>query len=321
MGVRIASLQAGGEEAELADAVLMLRPAAFGSNAETAATNRFQEVVAADPRIAAAARTEFDSLASALDAAGVEVIVLEDTAEPAKPDAVFPNNWLSTHAEGTAVLYPMFAPSRRAERRPELLVELAQRHGRRLTAVIDLSPWERLGLALEGTGSLVFDRRRRIAYACRSPRTAPAPLVQWARLMDYRVESFTATGPDRAPVYHTNVMFALGRGFAVVALDAFADAAERQRIVDSLEEGGREILPLSAEQMAGFAGNLLHLEGTRGPVVAMSEAACRSLGRAFLARLKGYGEIVAAPIETIERCGGGSVRCMLAEIFLPKVLQ
>lgn len=321
MGVRIASLQAGGEEAELADAVLMVRPAAFGSNAETAATNRFQEVVATSPRIAAAARTEFDGLARALDLAGIEVIAFEDTAEPAKPDAVFPNNWLSTHADGTAVLYPMLAPSRRAERRPELLVELAQGHGRRLTAVIDLSHWERLGLALEGTGSLVLDRRRRIAYACRSPRTAPAPLAQWARLMDYRVESFTATGPDGAAIYHTNVMFALGRGFAVLALDAFADAAERQRIVDSLEEGDKEIFPLSAQQVAGFAGNLLHMEGARGPVVAMSETARRSLGPATVSRLEHYGEIVAAPIDTIERCAGGSVRCMLAEIFLPKVLR
>ncbi|MGH8225169.1 MAG: arginine deiminase-related protein [Gammaproteobacteria bacterium] len=296
----------------------MVRPAAFGPNPETAATNRFQATGATDPEIVATAQAEFDGLARALADAGIEVMRVEDTSEPAKPDATFPNNWFSTHADGTAVLYPMLAPSRRLERRPEMLVAMAERHGRVLTATIDLSHWEREGCALEGTGSLVLDRRRRIAYACLSPRTASAPLAQWARLMDYRVESFVATGPDGVAIYHTNVMLTLGRGFAAVGLEAIADAAERQHVAASLEEGGCEIWALDRRRLAGFAGNLLHLEGTHGPVIAMSETARRSLGPALVTRLERYGEIVVAPIATIERYGGGSVRCMLAEMFLPR---
>lgn len=311
------SMQVPQAEPALAGAVLMVRPVAFGPNPETAATNRFQTGGASSPEVVAAAQTEFDALATALDRAGIEVMTAADAAEPPKPDAVFPNNWFSTHADGTVVLYPMLTPSRRLERRPQLVTALARRHGRRISAVVDLSPWEAGGAALEGTGALVLDRVRRIAYVCKSPRAAPAPLAQWARLMDYRVETFSAVDPEGVAIYHTNVMLTLGRGFAAVALDAILYADERQRIVQSIEEDGNEILALSGAQVAGFSGNLLHLEGSRGAVVAMSESARRSLGAAHLARLEHYGEIVAVPIPTIERYGGGSVRCMLAEMFLP----
>ncbi|MGH8161152.1 MAG: citrulline utilization hydrolase CtlX [Gammaproteobacteria bacterium] len=304
-------------EPALAAAVLMVRPAAFGPNPETAATNRFQVRGASDPQIVAAAQAEFDALARALDRAGIEVMAAEDAGEPPKPDAVFPNNWFSTHADGTVVLYPMLTPSRRLERRPEIITALARRHGRRISAILDLSPWESRGAALEGTGALVLDRARRIAYVCESPRAAAEPLAQWARLMDYRVEAFSAKGPDDVAIYHTNVMLTLGRGFAAIALDAITDAGARRRVERSIEEGGDEIIALSAAQVAGFSGNLLHLEGSRGAVIAMSEAARRSLGAAHLARLERYGEIVSVPIPTIERYGGGSVRCMLAEMFLP----
>ncbi|MGH8428549.1 MAG: citrulline utilization hydrolase CtlX [Gammaproteobacteria bacterium] len=301
-----------------AAAVLVVRPAAFGPNPQTAATNRFQATGGADRTLPAAARGEFDGLVDALADAGVEVIVAEDTLVPPKPDAVFPNNWFTTHADGTAVLYPMFAPSRRAERRVELVNDLNAHYGRMLTAVVDLSGWEQQGFALEGTGSLVLDRRRRIAYVCRSPRSTEAPLAHWARLMGYRVACFNATDPAGVAIYHTNVMLALGRGFALLGSACIVDQDERRQIAAALEADGYKVLKLSWEQIAGFAANVLQLEGKRGPVIAMSEAARTSLGRELCTRLERYGEILAVPIPAIEHYGGGSVRCMLAEIFLPR---
>lgn len=302
---------------QIIDTVLMVRPAAFGFNPETAATNRFQQAGRGAAGIGTAARREFDGLVNALETAGVSVIVMEDTPEPAKPDAVFPNNWFSTHADGTAVLYPMLNPSRRVERQREWIESLAEAYGRRLNALLDLSYWERQGLALEGTGSLVLDRVNRVAYACRAPRTAPEPLAQWASLMGYTTQSFDAVDEAGVAIYHTNVMMALGRGFAVAALDAIPVASERERLVQSMEAADNEIIVLSRQQIAGFGANVLHLVGSAGPVVAMSDRARASLAGEALKRLERHGEIVSAPIPTIEQCGGGSVRCMIAEIFLP----
>lgn len=310
-----ATATGGGDS--LADAVLMVRPAAFGPNLETAASNRFQTVTDSEPGLAARACAEFDRLAASLAAAGVDVITAEDTAAPVKPDAVFPNNWMSTHRDGLMVLYPMLAPTRRTERRPERVAELAAGHGRLLTAVLDLSHWERQGLALEGTGSLVLDRRQRVAYAARSSRTAEAPLAQWARLMGYEVECFAATDADGIAIYHTNVMLSIGDRFAVAALTSIADPVERGRVRARLEAGGRELLEIDRDQMARFGANVLQLAGSSGPIIALSTAAREGLGPALIARLERHGRIVAAPIPTIERFGGGSVRCMLAEIFLP----
>lgn len=305
----------------LASTVMMVRPAAFGPNVETAASNRFQARGAAGPQAAAAALGEFDRLADALAAAGVEIVVAADTPLPAKPDAVFPNNWLTTHSDGLVVLYPMLVPSRRPERRSDLVEALASDHGRVVTAVVDLAGWERRDRALEGTGSLVLDRRRRIAYVSLSPRTSAEPLAQWTRLLGYRVVDFTATDQAGVPVYHTNVMMSVGEAFAVVALESIADPGERIRVQASLETSQVEILAISREQMAGFAANLLQLATPQGPVIALSTAAFDSLGAALVARLERHGRIVAASIPTIERYGGGSVRCMLAEIFLPKAAR
>lgn len=302
---------------QITDTVLMVRPAAFGFNPETAATNRFQQTGGSAVGVTAAARREFDGLVNALAVAGVSVIVMEDSPEPAKPDAVFPNNWFSTHADGTAVLYPMHNPTRRAERRVEWVDALATAHGRQLNAVLDLSRWERQGLALEGTGSLILDRVYRVAYACRASRTAPEPLAHWAGLMGYETHCFDAVDEAGVAIYHTNVMMALGAGFAAVSLEAVPDEGERRRLVESLEATGNEVIALSREQIAGFGANVLHLAGSVGPVIAMSERARASLSGAVLNRLEGHGEIVSAPIPTIEQCGGGSVRCMIAEIFLP----
>lgn len=305
---------------QIADTVLMVRPAAFGFNPETAATNRFQQARGGAADIADAARREFDGLVNALATAGVSVIVVEDSPQPIKPDAVFPNNWFSTHSDGVAVLYPMLNPSRRPERRVEWIEALATMHGRRLNAVLDLSYWEQSGLALEGTGSLILDRLNRIAYACRAPRTAPEPLAQWAGMMGYETHCFDAVDEAGVAIYHTNVMMSLGRGFAAVSLEALPDAGERRRLAESLEAAGNDLIELSREQIAGFGANVLHLAGSSGPVIAMSEQARASLSGEVLRRLEHHGEIVTSPIPTIEQCGGGSVRCMLAEIFLPETL-
>lgn len=302
---------------QITDTVLMVRPAAFGFNPETAATNRFQRPLKEETKIGSAARREFDGLVDALAAAGVSVIVVEDTPEPVKPDAVFPNNWFTTHADGVAVLYPMLNPSRRLERRVEWIEALATTHGRRLNAVLDLSYWEQRGLALEGTGSLILDRVNRITYACRAPRTAPEPLAQWSGLMGYETHCFDAVDEAGVAIYHTNVMMALGQGFAAVSLEAVSDAGERRRLSESLEGRGNDLIALSRAQIAGFGANLLHLTGSAGPVIAMSERARTSLKGEALRRLERHGSIVSAPIPTIEQCGGGSVRCMIAEIFLP----
>lgn len=304
-------------EVQTTDTVLMVRPAAFGFNAETAATNRFQSAGSDEREVAEAARREFDQLVNTLATAGVSVIVMEDTAEPAKPDAVFPNNWFSTHACGTAVLYPMLSPSRRVERRRDWVEALGSEHGRRLSSLLDLSYWEKQGLALEGTGSLILDRANRVAYACRAPRTAAEPLAQWAAFLGYETHCFDASDEKGVAIYHTNVMMSLGAGFAAVALEAISDQAQRRGLRDALESTGKEIIPLSHEQVGGFGANILHIRGRAGPVIAMSATARRALGRDLCRRLEKYGEIVSSPIGTIERCGGGSVRCMLAEVFLP----
>lgn len=298
----------------------MVRPAAFAANPETAPTNRFQETGVNGRSVADAARAEFDGLATALANAGVGTVVLDDAPDPPKPDAVFPNNWVTTHADGTVVLYPMLAASRRGERRTDLC-EVLLRHGRAVTAVLDLSPWETRGLALEGTGSLVLDRRRKIAYACRSPRTAQAPLAQWAGFLGYSVHLFDAFDRERVPIYHTNVMMALGSGFAVVAMDALSDERQRRELHSSLEAGGDEVITLSSRQMVEFGANILHLTGAHGPVIAMSDTARRTLAGGVLSRLERHGTVIAAPIPTIERYGGGGVRCMLAELFLPPATE
>jgi hypothetical protein len=305
-------------ETQCADAVLMIRPACFGANPETADSNRFQRNDAS-PADAAAALREFDGFAKRLSDAGVEVVIAADTAEPAKPDACFPNNWVSFHADGTVVLYPMMAPSRRAERREAPIAQL-RAAGFRVSRTVDLSPLEARGEFLEGTGSLVLDRPGRIAFACRSPRTTGAALAEFAQALGYRVVAFDALGPGGRPAYHTNVLLAIGEGFAVVCGASIAEAARRAAVLEELGRGEREVIDIDVEEMRGFAGNLLALRSRQGdPLVAMSEAACDALAPEKLKRIERHGAIVAAPIPTIERLGGGSVRCMLAEVFLPRV--
>lgn len=307
---------------QLTDTVLMIAPASFGSNPETLASNAFQGRADGEDAagVVAFARAEQAAVATALRAAGVEVLVEEDRPHPACPDAVFPNNWFSTHADGALVLYPMAAPSRRAERRQDLLERLRARGGWDRT--VDLTAFEGAGRALEGTGSLVLDRVAKVAWVAWSPRSDRGVAETWASALGYRLVGFTAALPDRGgtpvPVYHTNVLLSVGEGVAVGCLDAVPDAAERARLADSLRAGGRELVELGVEQVAAFAGNVLQL-ATRGggKVWALSASAWGALDARQRAALERHGGPVPVPVPTIERLGGGSVRCMLAELFVP----
>jgi hypothetical protein len=313
---------------QCADAVLMIEPQAFGYNPDTARTNTFQRAdqesgAAAAPAAAAArALSEFGRLRQALESEGVEVCAVSDTPVPAKPDAVFPNNWLSFHEDGTLVLYPMESPTRRPERRQEVIDAVIGRLNFKVAHLLDLTHFEGEGMFLEGTGSLVLDHAERVAYACASPRTHPALVAEWARELRYEPVVFQAADRDGVPLYHTNVLLCIGERMAVVGSGAIA-AADRQRVLGRLRASGRETIEIGQEEIAQFAGNMLEL-GTwdealgDSRVLVMSEAARRSLSAEKYARLSGCTDaVLAVPIPTIERQGGGSVRCMLAEVFRP----
>jgi hypothetical protein len=295
----------------------MVRPAQFGSNAETAGSNFFQRDAQGVSDAAQRARHEFDALALALASAGVRVHQFAGQRGAGLPDEVFPNNWLSLHADGTAVLYPMLAPSRRRERRRDILDALVDSCGYRIDRVVDLTHLEARGVYLEGTGSVVLDRVARVAYACLSPRTHVAALEELARALRYEVVSFGAMDAAGRPIYHTNVVLSVGTRFAALCTAAIADAGERRSVVARLEASGREVIDVSRAELDGFACNLLELSGTRGPVIALSAAALRGLAPTTRDALERHGRFVTADIRTIERLGGGSVRCMLAEVALP----
>jgi len=305
------------QEPQAAPAVLMVRPDRFGHNAETADSNFFQRATNRPSDAAANALREFDTLALALSRAGVRVLEFAGQADAGLPDEVFPNNWLSLHADGTAVLYPLLAPVRRRERRADVLAELRERQGYDIRRVVDLTPFENRGTFLEGTGSLVLDRQRHIAYACLSPRTHALPLAELGRALDYEAVTFRAVDRAGRPIYHTNVLLAIGTRFAAMCSAAIADPAQRRTVVARLADTGHELVELSFDQLESFAGNLLELRGSRGPVIALSAAALRSLDGAARRTLERHGELVTADVATIERIGGGSVRCMLAEVSLP----
>jgi len=298
----------------------MIRPSAFGPNPEAQATNAFFGTpVGTATEIQARALAEFDELVDRLRAHGVEVYIFSDTLDPKKPDAVFPNNWFTTHTDGTIVLYPMLAPSRRPERRPDLFDSLAEDHGFRILRFVDFTDGEAEGLFLEGTGSLVLDRPGRVAYAALSARTRSPLLERFSGALGYEVQTFRAT--DRGlPVYHTNIVLALGTSFAVWAEETVDDPDERRKVRERLEASARQVIPITREQCRAFAGNLLELRSVSGdPVIAVSSTAWAALDSDQRDRLGRCGNIVTADVPTIETVGGGSVRCMIAELFLPKV--
>jgi hypothetical protein len=300
----------------------MVRPARFAFNPQTAASNAFQtpSPPQSDDSVAAqeSALREFDSLAAELVRAGVAVIAAEDTLSPVKPDAVFPNNWVSFHHDGTVVLYPMLAANRRWERREELVEQVTREGGFRITRTVDLSYREEQGKYLEGTGSLVLDRAQGVAYAALSPRTDLDVLGEFAQQLDYDLVTFDAFDSRGKPVYHTNVLMAVGSRFAVLCGDAITDRGHRDAVSAKLRATGHEVLEISMNQMIRFAGNILELTSPSGTVIAMSTTAWKSFDAPQRRILEGHGSVVAAGIPVIEGLGGGGVRCMLAEIHLPK---
>lgn len=297
----------------------MVRPRHFGFNAETALSNRFQQPGGSD-HTAVQAQVEFDAFAAALAGEGVTVCVAQDSDEPHKPDAVFPNNWVSFHADGTVVLYPMQSANRRAERRPEIIDSVVRDSGFRVSRTIDLTPHEKAGRFLEGTGSLVLDHVERVAYACHSPRTHGDVAREWAGHMGYQLEMFAAHDARGSPIYHTNVLMSIGTRMAVVALDVIA-AADRERIAARLG-AGHEVMAITEAEMTAFAGNVLELgswDEYLGDmrILVMSAAAQHALeGRKYARLYASVDAVLAVPVDVIERHGGGSVRCMLAEVFV-----
>ncbi len=304
-----------------ASAVILVRPTGFGFDPETAASNEFQQRLQVDDARRAAA-DEFDALLEALRQCGIGVTVL-DPIDPKAPNAVFPNNWFSTHADGSLVLYPMLTPSRRAERDPDLARAL-EVEGFTVRQTLDLSGWEHHGLILEGTGSLVLDQLKRRAFACLSPRTTERALEAWCEQLGYTPIAFTATMDGRlngAPVYHTNVVMSIGTKWALVCFEAMPYPAERQEVEEELARSGREVIPFDLPQLHRFVGNALELRGSAGACVLLSETAFHALKPFQRIALERYASLIPAAVPTIEAIGGGSVRCMLAENFLPvKVL-
>ena len=306
------------EESQLASTVLMVRPVKFHSNPMAAVSNNFMN----DPDMSqaeeqAVAAREFDGVVEALSTAGVNVIVVNDTPEPETPDAIFPNNWMTTHADGTFVLYPMEVPNRRPERRRDV-IDLLVAQGFRVSDVIDLSVHESNEHYLEGTGSLVLDRANRVAYACLSARTHLEVVGEFSQRLDYDVVAFEAMDRQGVPIYHTNVMMNIGEGFAIVCLETIVRAEQRDAVIRSLQSSGHGIIEITLEQMLSMAGNMLEVKSASGErLIAMSDQARRSLTPEQVRSIEAHARIVSAPIDNIENSAGGSVRCMLAEVHLP----
>lgn len=292
--------------------ILMIRPVAFAYNAETAVNNKFQAAGNAEAAQVKALE-EFDAFVDKLRENDIEVIVVNDTPEPHTPDSIFPNNWISFH-NGTIVLYPMYAENRRAERKQAILNMIHDKFP--IAETIDLSGYEKENVFLEGTGSMVLDRKNKIAYACLSERTNKAVLEDFCARMGYRPYSFTATDASGVAIYHTNVMMSVADNYVVICLESIKDADERANVVETIEKTGKDILPISYEQMNRFAGNMLQLENKKGEkILVMSEQAHKSLTYEELSILQKYNRIIYSKLDTIEMNGGGSARCMIAEVF------
>jgi hypothetical protein len=296
--------------------LLMIRPVDFKFNTQTAVNNKFQEA-SADNGVQEQALKEFDDFVSLLRVNGVEVTVIDDTLEPETPDSIFPNNWISFHEGGRVILYPMFSENRRLERRDDIVMKIREEYN--VTILNDLSVYEAEGVYLEGTGSMVLDRQHKIAYACLSVRTDKKVLEDFCEKSGYTAFTFAATDSSGFPIYHTNVMMCIGDRFAVVCLESVKDAQERGNLLTSLTGSGKEVVEITLDQMNHFAGNMLQVKNnTEELLLVMSEQAYQSLKPEQIATLSKYNRLIAAPLYTIEKNGGGSARCMLAEIHLTK---
>jgi len=299
--------------------ILMIRPVHFGFNEQTAGSNAFLDVkLAAQTKDVAQedALREFDEMVRQLRAIGVDVTVYEDTADPYTPDSIFPNNWVSLHASGTVVLYPMQAENRRLERRPDIINELAEHF--HVAKVVDLTHFEQVGKFLEGTGSLVLDRMHKVAFACLSPRTHPDVLAEYSQKTGYRTVVFHAADASGKAVYHTNVLMCIAETFAVVCLSAITDPDERLMVRQELESLNKRIIDISLEQMASFAGNMLMVHTQKDQkLLVMSTRAYKSLTPRQLDLLDDYATLFHVDLSMIEGNSGGSARCMMAEVHLP----
>ena len=309
---------------QITNTILMIRPVNFRMNDQTAVNNYYQKNLSnmLPATIQAKALEEFNGLVSKLRTEGVNVIVVEDTPEPNTPDSIFPNNWISFHADGTVGLYPMFAENRRDERREDVL-NVLESNGFDINDVIDYSSAEEEEIFLEGTGSLLLDRENKIAYCALSQRADEDLVIEFCEDFEYTPVLFTANqsvNGERLAIYHTNVMMALGEAFAVVCLASIDDKKERKQLVKQLKASGKEIVNITEAQVENFAGNMLQVIGANNQrFTVMSAVADACLTKDQRAVIEKTSKIVSSSLSTIETCGGGSARCMMAEVFLPNV--
>jgi len=295
----------------------MIRPVNFTFNAETAVNNAFQSA-ATDDSTQEKALAEFEAFVKLLRDNDVDVIVVDDTPEPYTPDSIFPNNWVSFHHEGVVCLYPMFAQNRRLERKPGVLRRLEKNF--RVDATIDFSAYEKEALFLEGTGSMVLDRESHIAYTCLSPRTDRQVLEDFCIKMDYQPEVFVAVDDANNPIYHTNVMMCVADRYVVICLDSIPESFQREHVETTIRSTGKEIIPISLRQMNHFAGNMLQVHNAQNQrLLVMSTQAFASLTPEQIKKLQSYNRIIHSSLSTIETNGGGSARCMMAEVHLPEL--
>jgi len=308
---------------QLTNHILMIRPAQFRMNEQTAVNNYFQASAGLSPEaVVKKSQEEFDAYVSVLREKGVQVTVVQDTEDPDTPDALFPNNWVSFHQDATVALYPMFAENRRLERR-EAVLEILEEDGFIIDQVMDYTAAEDSGIFLEGTGSLILDRVHKKAYCALSSRADEELFIEFCEDFEYTPVIFTANqtvNGSRLPIYHTNVMMCLAETFAVICLDSIDDKKERKAVLNHLKEDGKEIIAISEAQMHSFAGNMLQVLGSEeAPYLVMSSTAYKSLTPDQLSKIEQHCEIIHADLSTIETCGGGSARCMMAEVFLPRM--
>lgn len=306
---------------QITDTIVMIRPVAFRMNEQTAVNNFFQEDLdIKNAEINKKAQAEFDTFVDKLRAVGVHVIVENDDIKMDTPDSIFPNNWISFHQNGDIGLYPMFAENRRRERREEVLLRL-ESEGFIINNIYDYTSAEDEGIFLEGTGNLLLDRVNKKAYCALSPRAHEELLIEFCEDFDYLPVIFVANqtvGGKRVPIYHTNVMMCLAEEFCVICLDTIDDTKERKNVLHHLKEDGKKVIAISESQMHQFAGNMLQVQGKDKKYVVMSTAAHKSLTQEQISEIEKHCEILSSDLTTIETCGGGSARCMMAEVFLPK---
>ena len=305
------------------NSILMIRPVGFRMNEQTAVNNYYQKVLDGllPETVNLKAQLEFDEFVVKLRAAGINVTVVDDTKSPDTPDSIFPNNWISFHENGDVALYPMFAENRREERREDIL-DLLEEDGFKIENIVDYTSAEEDKIFLEGTGSLLIDRPNGKVYCALSPRADEELVIEFCEDFDYApviFEAFQTVNGERKLIYHTNVMMCLGETFAVICADCIDDKKERKMVLDNLKADDKEVILITEDQVNNFAGNMLEVRGKDDKrFLIMSDAAYKSLKPAQIEKLEFHCEILTSSLDTIEACGGGSARCMMAEIFLPK---